>query len=120
MAVSVGFSKVIGFCQKPDIVWYILFMLFVPYAMLPLPLKWCMMAGTISSLIHIVMTIIELIKNNEVSKYHTSIICIPITSIYRFIAEQVKGLLQVSYNCKYVNIYCSQFCRDVHEIFDGS
>lgn len=31
--------------------------------MLPLPLKWCMIAGTISSLIHLVIMIVKLIED---------------------------------------------------------
>lgn len=47
-----------GFSNKPGLVWYVLFMLFVPYAMLPLPLKWCMLAGIFSSVGHTICMII--------------------------------------------------------------
>ncbi|CRK99503.1 CLUMA_CG012822, isoform A [Clunio marinus] len=46
----------IGFAVREYLVWYILFTLFVPYAMLPLPLKWCMIGGTITAVTHIIIT----------------------------------------------------------------
>ncbi|KRT86756.1 Adenylate and Guanylate cyclase, partial [Oryctes borbonicus] len=47
----------LGFTTKEDLVWYVLFAVFVPYAMLPLPLRWCMIAGSLSALFHITMII---------------------------------------------------------------
>lgn len=53
----VGFvGEGIGFAEREYLVWYILFTLFVPYAMLPLPLKWCMIGGTITAITHIAVT----------------------------------------------------------------
>lgn len=49
----------IGFAEREYLVWYILFTLFVPYAMLPLPLKWCMIGGTITAFTHIIMTTVK-------------------------------------------------------------
>ncbi|XP_070498799.1 adenylyl cyclase 78C-like isoform X2 [Chironomus tepperi] len=48
----------IGFADREYLVWYILFILFVPYAMLPLPLKWCMIGGTLTATTHIIITTI--------------------------------------------------------------
>lgn len=50
----------LGFADSEDLVWYILFIIFVPYAMLPLPLKWCMIAGSVSAICH--LTVISIIK----------------------------------------------------------
>ncbi|KAJ8920882.1 hypothetical protein NQ315_015675 [Exocentrus adspersus] len=50
----------VGFEIKEDLVWYVLFTIFVPYAMLPLPLRWCMIAGSLSSVGHIIVISIEL------------------------------------------------------------
>lgn len=50
----------VGFSIKEDLVWFVLFTIFVPYAMLPLPLRWCMTAGAISSLGHIVVISVEI------------------------------------------------------------
>jgi adenylate cyclase 8 len=58
----------IGFAEREYLVWYILFTLFVPYAMLPLPLKWCMIGGTITAITHITITTflkIEKTKDDE-------------------------------------------------------
>ncbi|XP_044268161.1 adenylyl cyclase 78C-like [Tribolium madens] len=49
-----------GFSIKEDLVWYVLFTVFVPYAMLPLPLRWCMIAGCLSAVGHIIVISIEL------------------------------------------------------------
>lgn len=37
--------------------WYILFVVYAPYAMLPLPLRWCVLAGSGTVLTHMTMTI---------------------------------------------------------------
>ncbi|CAH1986816.1 unnamed protein product [Acanthoscelides obtectus] len=47
-------GRAVGFSDKEDLVWYVLFTIFVQYAMLPLPLRWCMLAGGLSSIGHIV------------------------------------------------------------------
>lgn len=49
-----------GFSIKEDLVWYVLFIVFVPYAMLPLPLRWCMIAGCLSAVGHIIVIAVEL------------------------------------------------------------
>ncbi|KAF5286671.1 hypothetical protein FQR65_LT12475 [Abscondita terminalis] len=54
------FRHILGFCEPEDLVWYFLFIVFVPYAMLPLPLLWCMVAGCITSVGHIIVTTINL------------------------------------------------------------
>lgn len=60
-------SQGIGFSSDDYLVWYILFIVFVPYAMLPLPLRWCMMAGATSGCSHILVTIFAKMVNNHVS-----------------------------------------------------
>lgn len=45
-----------------------LFVIFVPYSMLPLPLKWCIIGGSISGTSHLIsITIVKMIKANAVS-----------------------------------------------------
>ncbi|GLV37822.1 Adenylyl cyclase 78C [Carabus blaptoides fortunei] len=62
-------SEGVGFSSSADLIWYFLFILFVPYAMLPLPLRWCMAAGTVSALCHILVTLgVRLAGDNESSK----------------------------------------------------
>lgn len=56
--------------------WYVLFILFVPYAMLPLPLKWCMIGGTLTATTHIIITTIEKVKDSRRSSNYVDDICI--------------------------------------------
>ncbi|XP_049854245.1 adenylate cyclase type 8 isoform X4 [Schistocerca gregaria] len=44
----------IGFPYQEYLVWYVLFIVFVTYAMLPLPLRWCMILGCATAAIHII------------------------------------------------------------------
>ncbi|XP_061392005.1 adenylyl cyclase 78C [Musca vetustissima] len=56
----------VGFADREYLIWYILFVIFVPYAMLPLPLKWCVVGGTITASCHLtVITIIKLQKHEK-------------------------------------------------------
>ncbi|KAL4084911.1 hypothetical protein QTP88_027779 [Uroleucon formosanum] len=43
--------------SREYLVWYVLFIVFVTYAMLPLPLRWCILAGCSTALLHILITI---------------------------------------------------------------
>ncbi|XP_066141819.1 adenylate cyclase type 8 [Euwallacea fornicatus] len=52
-------SDGIGFGLKEGLVWYVLFIVFVSYAMLPLPLRWCIIAGCISALSHVILVIVK-------------------------------------------------------------
>ncbi|XP_058455823.1 adenylyl cyclase 78C [Malaya genurostris] len=48
-----------GFAEREYLIWYVLFIIFVPYAMLPLPLKWCMIAGSVTAICHLIVTTIN-------------------------------------------------------------
>ncbi|KAJ8733696.1 hypothetical protein PYW07_014247 [Mythimna separata] len=48
----------VGFQEPQNQVWYMLFIVFVPYAMFPLSLRWCIFLGTLSCLAHLVATIV--------------------------------------------------------------
>ena len=63
--ISAFIGRGLGFWVKEDLVWYVLFIIFVPYAMLPLPLRWCMIAGCISSLTHIIILTVRVINANR-------------------------------------------------------
>ncbi|KAJ8733709.1 hypothetical protein PYW07_014260 [Mythimna separata] len=53
------FSKQsIGLQEPQNQVWYMLFIVFVPYAMFPLSLRWCISLGILSFLAHVVATIV--------------------------------------------------------------
>lgn len=45
-----------GHGSREYLVWYVLFIVFVTYAMLPLPLRWCILAGCSTALLHILIT----------------------------------------------------------------
>ena len=61
IVVVVGFVGYgFGFTVKEDLVWYVLFTVFVPYAMLPLPFRCCMIAGGLSAVGHIIVISVEL------------------------------------------------------------
>ncbi|XP_026684774.1 uncharacterized protein LOC103516636 [Diaphorina citri] len=49
-------SQGIGLNNKEYLIWYILFIVFVTYAMLPLPLKWCFIGGCTTSVLHVIIT----------------------------------------------------------------
>ncbi|CAH2099493.1 unnamed protein product [Euphydryas editha] len=50
----------IGFHEPQNQVWYMLFIIFVPYAMLPLSLGWCIVIGLLSSMSHVLTTAVKL------------------------------------------------------------
>ncbi|KAJ8871131.1 hypothetical protein PR048_027435 [Dryococelus australis] len=56
----------IGFTYQYQ-VWYVLFIVFVTYAMLPLPLRWCMILGIATALIHIIISVVNMYISQVVS-----------------------------------------------------
>ncbi|CAH0722953.1 unnamed protein product, partial [Brenthis ino] len=50
----------IGFGESENQVWYMLFIIFVPYAMLPLSLGWCIVIGLLSSVSHVLTTAVNI------------------------------------------------------------
>ncbi|XP_038208484.1 adenylyl cyclase 78C [Zerene cesonia] len=50
----------IGFQAPENQVWYMLFIIFVPYAMLPLSLGWCIVIGLLSSVSHVLATAVDI------------------------------------------------------------
>ncbi|XP_046393451.1 adenylate cyclase type 8-like isoform X2 [Ischnura elegans] len=55
----------IGFCESESLVWYILFIVFVTFAMLPLPLRWCIMAGSTTAAIHLIITCVHKFQDEQ-------------------------------------------------------
>uniref|UniRef100_A0A1B6EMX3 adenylate cyclase n=1 Tax=Cuerna arida TaxID=1464854 RepID=A0A1B6EMX3_9HEMI len=49
----------LGFCSPEYLVWYVLFIVFVTYGMLPLPLRWSMIAGCTTALVHVIISTIH-------------------------------------------------------------
>ncbi|XP_059488196.1 adenylyl cyclase 78C isoform X4 [Neocloeon triangulifer] len=48
----------LGFAPSAELVWYVLFIEFVTYAMLPLPLRWSVCAALITAVVHIIISIL--------------------------------------------------------------
>lgn len=59
-------GECVGFADKECMVWYMLFIIFVPYAMLPLPLIYCIAGGTVSGVAHIIVMTIEKVQKTNV------------------------------------------------------
>ncbi|XP_049887711.1 adenylyl cyclase 78C [Pectinophora gossypiella] len=61
LLIAQGLSgRGIGFQAAENQVWYMLFIIFVPYAMLPLSLGWCIVIGLLSSLAHVLATAVDI------------------------------------------------------------
>jgi hypothetical protein len=45
----------LGFAPPAELVWYVLFIEFVTYAMLPLPLRWSVCAALLTAATHVVI-----------------------------------------------------------------
>ncbi|KAL0271987.1 UNVERIFIED_CONTAM: hypothetical protein PYX00_005133 [Menopon gallinae] len=48
----------LGLRAENYLVWYVLFIVFVTYAMLPLQLRWCMITGALTAFLHIVLVVL--------------------------------------------------------------
>ncbi|XP_077293485.1 adenylate cyclase type 8-like [Arctopsyche grandis] len=72
----------LGFTTSSYRVWYVLFIVFVPYAMLPLPLRWCLLAGAVSALSHVLVTVVDKLGMDCVSMNlaYINLTCKPLSS----------------------------------------
>lgn len=61
---GIGFQD--GDPDGVDLVWYFLFIVFVTYAMLPLPLRTCMVLGCTTALFHVLYTSLRHIATSQV------------------------------------------------------
>ncbi|XP_063224161.1 adenylyl cyclase 78C [Bacillus rossius redtenbacheri] len=73
-------------------VWYVLFIVFVTYAMLPLPLRWCMILGVATAVIHIIISVVNMFINQMVSMDVTSNLYQPIANSTLYIAVNFAGM----------------------------
>lgn len=64
-------AKSLGFAKTENLVWYVLFTIFAPYSMLPLPLKWCILGGSITAVGHLLYLMVKefdhILANDQVS-----------------------------------------------------
>lgn len=66
----VGFvGASLGLCTQEYLVWYVLFIVFVTYAMLPLPLRCCIIAGCTTAFMHIIVTSVIKFDTPSVVRY---------------------------------------------------
>lgn len=79
----------LGLSAQENLVWYMLFIVFVTYAMLPLPLKCCIMAGCTSALIHIIIT--SIVKFNNYMTYNCVLLQL-ITMFLLYTAVNFAGM----------------------------
>ncbi|XP_020287381.1 adenylate cyclase type 8-like isoform X2 [Pseudomyrmex gracilis] len=90
---SQGFiSAGLSFITQQRLMWYILFVVYAPYAMLPLPLRWCVLAGYGTALTHMVMAGISLLRD---STYLQDIMCIIrmlTTNVLLYLAVNLAGM----------------------------
>lgn len=58
--MHLGFlAESLGFATTTNLVWYVLFTIFAPYSMLPLPLMWCAIGGILTGLLHTINFVIS-------------------------------------------------------------
>lgn len=58
--MHLGFlAQSLGFATTTNLVWYILFTIFAPYSMLPLPLKWCICGGSLTAVGHLLYLLVK-------------------------------------------------------------
>lgn len=108
-------GECVGFSDRECMVWYMLFIIFVPYAMLPLPLKWCMVGGTISGSAHLIFISVEKFEKNNVSlNYFHKIF--ELKTFFLHTGLKMHCTPTVS---QLFAIFSNQFCGYVHEVFDG-
>jgi adenylate cyclase 8 len=56
-----------GFSKAEYLVWYVLFIVFVTYAILPLPLRWSIATGALTSTLHLIITAYAKLSQDTVS-----------------------------------------------------
>ncbi|KAL7734736.1 hypothetical protein ACLKA6_011024 [Drosophila palustris] len=85
-------SQGVGFETREYLVWYILFVIFVPYAMLPLPLKWCVVGGTITASCHLAVITINKLQDKEFPLDPNCILFQIIANFILYTAINVAGM----------------------------
>lgn len=91
--------------------WYVLFIVFVTYAMLPLPLRCCIIAGCTTALLHIIATSIVKFNKDMVRNLVKSQFCnvhiVQVDALIRhcsFHAIFCHCLFLQTYNCVFIQL----------------
>ncbi|XP_015596433.1 adenylate cyclase type 8 isoform X2 [Cephus cinctus] len=80
----------LNFSSQQRLMWYILFVVYAPYAMLPLPLRWCVLAGFGTALTHTAMAIATLLAN---STYELACVARMLsTNVLLYVAVNLAGM----------------------------
>ncbi|KAG7205808.1 hypothetical protein KM043_007753 [Ampulex compressa] len=82
----------LDFTSQQRLMWYILFVVYAPYAMLPLPLRWCVLAGYGTALTHMVMAGITLLRNPTYLYDVTCIVRMLTTNVLLYLAMNLAGM----------------------------
>ncbi|XP_077277148.1 adenylyl cyclase 78C isoform X4 [Temnothorax americanus] len=87
----------LNFTTQQRFMWYILFVVYAPYAMLPLPLRWCVLAGYGTALTHMVMAGISLLQNSTYVRRHVlrdaaCIVRMLTTNVLLYLAVNLAGM----------------------------
>ncbi|XP_062128237.1 adenylyl cyclase 78C isoform X1 [Drosophila sulfurigaster albostrigata] len=85
-------SEGVGFENREYLVWYILFVIFVPYAMLPLPLKWCVFGGTITASCHLAVITINKLQDKQTPMDPNCVLFQIIANFVLYTAINVAGM----------------------------
>lgn len=95
--------------------WYMLFVIFVPYSMLPLSLKWCITGGFITALCHLSLTYYQKFKlDNDTTSYPVSVFRWRIERLFyttEYVPMRADGGQRVG-------LCGHQYGRYVYEIYD--
>ncbi|XP_011176246.1 adenylyl cyclase 78C isoform X2 [Solenopsis invicta] len=82
----------LNFTTQQRLMWYILFVVYAPYAMLPLPLRWCVLAGYGTALTHMVLAGISLLQDSVYLRDATCIIRTLTTNVLLYLAVNLAGM----------------------------
>ncbi|XP_014216036.1 adenylate cyclase type 8-like isoform X2 [Copidosoma floridanum] len=63
----------LNFLTQQRLMWYILFVVYAPYAMLPLPLRWCVLAGFGTAFTHLLIAVVTLLSD---TRHHEDLSCV--------------------------------------------
>ncbi|XP_058793697.1 adenylyl cyclase 78C-like [Phymastichus coffea] len=63
----------LNFLTQQRLMWYILFVVYAPYAMLPLPLRWCVVAGFGTAFTHLLIAVVTLLTD---TRHHEDLSCV--------------------------------------------
>ncbi|EFN82018.1 Adenylate cyclase type 8 [Harpegnathos saltator] len=82
----------LNFTTQQRLMWYILFVVYAPYAMLPLPLRWCVLAGYGTALTHLVMAGISLLRDSTHLRDVACIVRMLTTNVLLYLAVNLAGM----------------------------